>query len=141
MRRSIMTAAGVTAAALAISLSTSGSAQATQAGLDSGAKSCITTGASGVMSYSNYWGPGYTINLKFTLTDTQADGNSVALRLVSKDTFGRVHLWKWNKNTQGNGKTSTWNTTASHMNGLFDIGLEVARLNSDGSVKNICTKW
>ncbi|MEU7073072.1 hypothetical protein AB0B30_29790 [Streptomyces narbonensis] len=138
MRKNLMTAAGVAAAALTLSLSTAGSAHAA---LDDGSSSCSTTGASGKMSWTNYWGPGYTINLKFTLTDTQADGNSVAMRLVSKDTFGRIHYWKWNKNTQGNGKTSTWNTTASHVNGLFDIGLEVVRLGSDGSVRNTCTKW
>ncbi|MEU3687976.1 hypothetical protein [Streptomyces narbonensis] len=63
------------------------------------------------------------------------------MRLISKDTFGRVTYRKWNKNTQGNGRTSTFNTTASHPNGLFDIGIEVARLNSNGTVRNLCTKW
>ncbi|GEB58387.1 hypothetical protein [Streptomyces gardneri] len=141
MRKNIMTAAGVTAAAVTLSLSMSGSAQAAPTALDAGSSNCSTTGAYGAMSWTNYWGPGYTINLKFTLTDKLADGNSVAVRLISKDTFGRIHNWKWNKNSQGNGRTSTWNTTASHVNGLFDIGIQVARLNSDGSVKNTCTKW
>ncbi|MFI9744356.1 hypothetical protein [Streptomyces sp. NPDC052494] len=133
-----MTAAGITAAALTLSLTTAGSAHAA---LDAGSSSCSTRGASGKMSWTNYWGPGYTINLKFTVTDREADGNSVAVRLISKDTFGRVTSWKWNKNTQGYGKVSTFNTTASHPNGLFDIGIEVARLNSNGTVRDICTKW
>ncbi|MFF1511485.1 hypothetical protein [Streptomyces sp. NPDC058326] len=75
------------------------------------------------------------------MTDIQADGNSVGVRLLSKDTWGKIHYWPWRKNTQGNGKTSAWDTTASHTNGLFDIGLEVARFNSNGTWRNSCTKW
>lgn len=119
-----------------------GSAQATESAIDYGIKGCGTTGAYGDMSWTNYWGPGSTINLKFSVTDTQSDGYGAAVRFLSKDTWGKVHYWTWRKNTQGYGKTSYWETTASHENGLFYIGIQVARINSStGAVISSCTKW
>lgn len=138
MRKNFLTATGVVAAALTLSVATAGSAHAS---LDSGMSSCNTTGAFGDMAWDNYWGPGYTINLRLTVTDTQADGNGVGVRLLSKDTWGKIHYWPWHKNTKGYGKTGIWDTTASHANGLFDIGIEVARFNSNGTWRNGCTKW
>ncbi|MFB7101340.1 hypothetical protein [Streptomyces hydrogenans] len=139
MTKKIITAAGVLASALALSVSTAGSANAATG--FTAIRGCGTTGAYGDMSATNWHGPEATINIKFTLTDTVADGNSVRIRLVSKDTFGRIHYWPWRTNSQGKDKTSTWNTTASHTNGLFDIGIQVARVNSDGSTRNYCTDW
>ncbi|MFI8371202.1 hypothetical protein [Streptomyces sp. NPDC085466] len=139
MRRKILTTVGVLASALALSVSTAGSASAMR--LEVGVNGCGTTGAYGDMSWTNYHGPGATVKLKFTLTDTLGDGNSVRLRLISKDTWGKVHYWPWRLNAQGRNKTSTWNTTASHTNGLFDIGMQVARVNSNGTTRNHCTVW
>ncbi|MGW1253220.1 hypothetical protein [Streptomyces sp. NPDC002535] len=93
------------------------------------------------MSATNWHGPDATIPIKFTLTDTVADGNSVRIRLVSKDVWGKIHYWPWRTHSRGQGTTSTWNTTASHQNGLFDIGIQVARVNSNGTTKNHCTDW
>ncbi|MFD8011986.1 hypothetical protein [Streptomyces sp. NPDC058955] len=139
MPKKAITAASVLVSALALSISTAGSANAATG--FTVIRGCGTTGAYGDMSATNWYGPDATINVKFTLTDIAADGLSVRIRLVSKDTFGRIHYYPWRTNAQGNGKTSTWHTTASHTNGLFDIGIQVARVNGDGSTKNHCTDW
>lgn len=141
MRKNIATAAGVITASLVFAVSMTGSAQAGESGLDSGIMGCGTDGAYGDMSWTNYWGPGSTINLRLSVTDIQSDGYGVGVRFLSKDTWGKIHYWAWHKNSQGYGKTSYWDTTASHTNGLFDIGIQIARFNSDGTVKNYCTKW
>ncbi|MFJ5141560.1 hypothetical protein [Streptomyces sp. NPDC088707] len=139
MPKKAMTTAGVLVSALALSLSTAGSAHAADG--FTVVRGCGTTGAYGDMSATNWHGPDATIPIKFTLTDTVGDGNSVRIRLVSKDVWGKIHYWPWRTNSQGQGRTTTWNTTASHQNGLFDIGIQVARVNSDGSTKNHCTDW
>ncbi|MFJ8664263.1 hypothetical protein [Streptomyces sp. NPDC093600] len=136
MRRNLMTAAGTIAAAFALSVSMSGSAYATV-----GTAGCGTTGAYGDMYFSNYHGPAATINIKFSLSDTLADGNSVRLRLVSQDVSGIIRYWSWRTNSQGSGTTSRWETTAADSRGLHKIGLEVARFNSNGTYRNGCFDW
>ncbi|MFH9953580.1 hypothetical protein ACH4OX_05075 [Streptomyces roseolus] len=139
MRKNISATAGVLISALTLSVSMGGSANAATG--FTAIRGCGTTGAYGDMSATNWHGPDATINIKFTLTDTLADGNSVRIHLVTKDTWGKLHFWPWRTNSQGANKTSTWYTTASHPNGIFDVGIQVARVNSDGTTKNYCTDW
>ncbi|MFJ4872627.1 hypothetical protein [Streptomyces sp. NPDC088757] len=138
MHRRIAAAAGILATALTMSLSMTGTAHAEQYPGDA---ACNTTGAHGRMHYSNYHGPDATVNITFTLDDTLSDGYGVRLRLVSTDVWGKTHYWPWRTNSKGYGTSSTWSTTASHPNGLFNIGVQVARFNSSGTNINTCTGW
>ncbi|GHG43948.1 hypothetical protein [Streptomyces zaomyceticus] len=81
------------------------------------------------------------MKIHFVLDDVMADGYGVRLRLVSTDVWGKLHYWPWRTNTKGNGTRSTWDTTASHPNGLFNIGVQVARANSAGAIANSCIDW
>ncbi|MFG3347205.1 hypothetical protein ACGF1Z_19300 [Streptomyces sp. NPDC048018] len=122
---------------MSLTLSMSSSAYAA----NNGVRGCSTTGAYGDYYYDNYHGPDATISIKMSLMDSLADGNSVRVRMLSKDVHGRWVFWPWHTNSSGNGTTKTWQTTASYRGGLFDIGIQVARMNPDGTVKNSCTDW
>ncbi|KQX59493.1 hypothetical protein ASD33_04265 [Streptomyces sp. Root1304] len=108
---------------------------------NTGSASCNTPGAHGDLYYSNYHGPDATVEISFTLDDTLADGYEVRMRLLSTDVWGKVHYWPWRTNAKGSGTRSTWETTASHPNGLFNIGVQVARTNSAGTLVNSCSDW
>ncbi|MEU3398812.1 hypothetical protein [Streptomyces filamentosus] len=136
--RSPLVHAGALAAALALTPAPAGPAHAE---VTSGSAGCTTEGARGRMAWTNYHGPGATVGLTFTLTDTRDDRKSVRVRLLSKDTFGRIHQWGWRTNARGKGTTETWRTSASHPNGLFDIAVEVARFDGNGVHRNSCTTW
>ncbi|OKJ49755.1 hypothetical protein AMK29_33865 [Streptomyces sp. CB02261] len=123
---------------MTLSVSMTGTAHAAEY---TGDASCKTTGAHGEMTYSNYHGPDANVKIHFALDDVQADGYGVRLRLVSTDVWGKTHYWPWRTNTQGYGTRSTWDTTASHPNGLFNIGVQVARANSAGTIVNSCIGW
>ncbi|MEU6928242.1 hypothetical protein AB4225_16960 [Streptomyces sp. 2RAF24] len=138
MRRKLAATAGTLATGLTLVLSAPGSAHAETT---SGYVTCTTTGAYGEYFYSNYSGPGATINVQMSLTDTLADGNSVRVRMMSKDVNGAVTYYQWRANAGGANTTKKWTTTASHARGLFDIGIQVARFNSDGTLRNSCAQW
>ncbi|MFJ3900056.1 hypothetical protein [Streptomyces sp. NPDC090025] len=132
----LTTAAALGAVSLALTTATPANAETT-----SGTVGCNTSGAHGEYRYSNYHGPDATVTINFTLTDTAADGNSVRVRMISMDTHGAVTSYPWRVNSGGYLSTSEWQTTASNRGGLFDIGIEVARANKDGSIRNFCTRW
>ncbi|MEU2507884.1 hypothetical protein ABZ621_24660 [Streptomyces sp. NPDC007863] len=140
MRKLTLTA-GTTIGALAVAIGASTPAHAATTSGFKGFRSCGTTGAFGDYQFSNWYGPDATINVAFSLTDTASDGNSVRVRMISKNVNGAVTYYQWRSNTSGYGTTSRWTTTASNSMGLFDIGIQVARINSDGSVRNMCTSW
>ncbi|MER7515144.1 hypothetical protein [Streptomyces sp. NPDC126499] len=137
MLKKVTIAAGATFGAIALTVGTAGTAQAAT----SGTVSCSTPGASGNYQYNNYYGPDATVYIYFSLTDTASDGNSVRVRMLSKDVNGATTYYPWRANTGGYNTTSKWQTTASNSRGLFDIGIQVARINTNGSIRNICTSW
>ncbi|MCX2184229.1 hypothetical protein KV205_27400 [Streptomyces sp. SKN60] len=136
--KKLTVAAGTMLGALALAVGTTAPAYA--AGF-SGFRSCSTTGAFGDYQYSNWYGPDATIKVSFSLTDNAADGNSVRIRMMSLDVNGAVTHYPWRSNAGGYGTTSKWQTTASNGRGLFEIGVQVARINKDGSTRNSCVSW
>lgn len=140
MRRNLIATTGALTGALALAAAMAVPAQAATSDGDAGIVGCGTTGAYGDMPYSNYHGPDAKINVKFSLTDTKADGLHVRIRMISKDVRGAITYWPWRANTLGQNRTREWTTTAQHDRGLFWIGVQVARV--DGSrVVNMCTDW
>ncbi|MCX5429994.1 hypothetical protein OHU11_20190 [Streptomyces sp. NBC_00257] len=103
-------------------------------------RGCSTAGSSGSITIENWTGPGATVKLSINLYDTAADGHHSRIRLVSKDTFGNRHNWPWRMNYDGQGNGKTWKTTASHTNGLFDLGVDVATFEGD-TMQNACSDW
>ncbi|MEU7024967.1 hypothetical protein ABZ990_30680 [Streptomyces sp. NPDC046203] len=140
MRRKLVIAAGSAFGTLAMLAGTTAPANAATEAYG-GSRSCATTGAYGTYSYDNYHGPDATITIRMSVSDTMSDGNSVRVRMTSKDTWGTVKYWQWHSNANGNGTTSNWTTTASDSSGLFSIGIQVARINTDGTIRNSCTSW
>ncbi|WP_406428871.1 hypothetical protein [Streptomyces sp. NBC_01589] len=103
-------------------------------------RGCSTTGSSGQIKIDNWYGPGATVNLTISLYDTAADGHHARIRLLSQDTFGKTHYWPWRMNYDGSGAGKTWTTTASHTNGLFELGVNVATFEGD-TLLHSCTDW
>lgn len=101
---------------------------------------CSTTGASGNVSISDWHQPTATVGVVFSLTDTKADGHHARIRILSKRYDGSVKRWRWRKNVDGAGETNYWGSSASDDNGLFEIGVQVARFEGD-TLLNSCTHW
>lgn len=135
LKRSLTVAATAVAALSLVALTTSPAHAST-----TGYRGCSTTGASGGYAYSNYHGPGATINVSFDLSDTLADGYHARVRFLSKNTHGTTKYWGWRQNLDGAGTTKYWVSTASDTSGLFDIGVQIARFNGS-TLLNSCTDW
>ncbi len=101
---------------------------------------CATTGASGAVKITNWYNPGEKVGLSFTLSDIKPDGHHVRIRLVSKQYNDARKNWPWRKNTRGSGRSQTWSSSASDSNGLFEIGVQVARFEGN-KLLNSCTDW
>ncbi|WP_406269825.1 hypothetical protein OHT93_17220 [Streptomyces sp. NBC_00191] len=137
MPNRVLAATATVAAALALTVTTSGSAQAS---IVSGYRGCVTTGASGGYDYSNYHGPDAKVAIKFNLSDTASDGHHVRIRFISKNVNGTIKYWAWRSNLDGAHTTKYWSTTAADSSGLFDIGVQVARFKGN-TVLNACADW
>ncbi|WP_381796882.1 hypothetical protein [Streptomyces niveus] len=120
MKKSISALGAVSAAAILV-VAMPSSAQAAF----SPTLSCSVTGSKGSIKVSNWSGPGATVNLTISVTDTKSDGHHSRIRLLSKDTFGTTKHWPWRMNYDGLNATKTWTTTASDSGGLFDLGVQV----------------
>lgn len=103
-------------------------------------RGCTTTGASGGVAISNWYGPDAKVGLEFNLVDIKGDRHSVGIRLLSKNVNGKTRNWPWHKNLDGAGTTKTWTSTASDSSGLFEIGVQVATLEGN-TIVNSCTAW
>ncbi|MEE1771631.1 hypothetical protein PUR34_26630 [Streptomyces sp. JV185] len=137
VRRTILGGAILSAALL--TATAANPAQAASS-VDTSLRGCSTAGSSGSIKIENWTGPGATVKLTISLYDTAADGHHSRIRLVSKDTFGKIHNWSWRMNYDGQGNGKTWTTTASHTNGLFELGVNVATFEGD-TMLNACSDW
>lgn len=112
-----------------------------QAAVDTGQADCITTGAAGNMGYSqrDYRYDGvYDISLG--VTDMNADGNHVAVRLITTDSGGVRTNWAWHHWYDGAHTGYTWYTTAQSNNGIAGLAVQVGRFEGD-KLLNSCTDW
>jgi hypothetical protein len=101
---------------------------------------CNTTGATGVSTIEN-WSSGVTnLDLSLAVQDTKADGHHVRIRLLGKNEGGALITWPWRANYDGRGVTKSWSTTASYSDGLYDVGIQVARYEGEEQL-NSCTDW
>ncbi|MFD4814786.1 hypothetical protein ACFWNS_40230, partial [Streptomyces sp. NPDC058418] len=75
------------------------------------------------------------------VTDTSADGHHVRERFLNKGSGGvEVVPWQWRSNTSGANTTKEWDSTAQSTNGIYEVGVEVARFEGD-TLLNSCTDW
>jgi hypothetical protein len=127
-------------AALVLTATVSGTAQAATSAR-SGSITCHTYGATGDMEYDG-WSVGTrsTIDLGLSVVDTNADGNHVRIRFVSKYYSGDVHYWGWRSWTGGSGAGQAWYTTAQDSAGMYAIGIQVARFEGS-TMLNSKTCW
>ncbi|MFD5632311.1 hypothetical protein [Streptomyces sp. NPDC127072] len=101
---------------------------------------CSTTGASGAGTI-NGWAVGATeLGVILAVHDGSADGHHVRIRLLGKDAPGNLITFQWRQNTDGNGTTKSWTTTASYSAGFRDVAVQVARFEGD-TLLNACTDW
>ncbi|MGW1472326.1 hypothetical protein ACWCQJ_13825 [Streptomyces olivaceus] len=128
----------VASAALAAALVATSAGSAEAAGAQAQA-SCNVSGASGVGNFKN-WTNNYA-DMSLTVKDTSSDGNSVAIRLISKDDNDKTKYWSWHSNANGYNKSVTWNTHASTgSGGLSYIGIQAAVIKNSAVVR-YCTDW
>ena len=135
MKKHITMAAGLVSSALFIGLISATPASATDA-----TASCTTTGATGHATVYNFDGATDKITLNLGVYDSLADGHHVRVRLLTKNYVGTTKYWSWHANYDGAGVGKSWDTTATDSNGIFDVGVQVARFEGD-SLLNSCTDW
>ncbi|MFE5855671.1 hypothetical protein ACFQ61_21000 [Streptomyces sp. NPDC056500] len=102
-------------------------------------RQCFTTGADGGARVMNWHGPD-RVDLTLSVTDSRADGHHVRVRFLSKTVSGTTVKWGWHKNTSGAGRTFVRETSASHPNGIFNVGVEIARFEGN-TYLNSCVDW
>ncbi|MFF7446079.1 MULTISPECIES: hypothetical protein [unclassified Streptomyces] len=103
--------------------------------------SCITNGADG-SSNVRWWG-GITeeVSVSLNVNDLRADGNHVAVRLLTHDSNGDRHNWSWHHWYGGKDTGHYWDTTAQDSSkGIRDAGVQVARFEGDNLLDS-CTSW
>ncbi|MEU6197425.1 hypothetical protein [Streptomyces sp. NPDC047061] len=72
------------------------------------------------------WRDGDSIDhLSLIVSDTDADGHSVGIRLRTQRFDGTVHNWTWHKNYDGNGTIKVFNTVALDDSGIGKAGVQV----------------
>ncbi|MCG7204700.1 hypothetical protein [Streptomyces arenae] len=64
-------------------------------------------------------------NVDLVVSDTNADGHSVGVRLRTQRFDGTVHNWTWHRNYDGNGTTRGFLSSALDDNGIAKAGVEV----------------
>ena len=107
----------------------------------SGYADCTTTGASGWMSYTEQ-GTGMfgKFNVSLGVLDQNADGHEVQVRLITTDSDRKRHNWAWHTWYNGAHTGYTWYTTAQSSQGIYSLGVQVAR-NEGSKLLNSCTAW
>jgi hypothetical protein len=81
------------------------------------------------------------MDVTLSVTDTSADGHHVRVRyLTIPVNSSAVRKWPWRSLTAGKGETLVHPTTAQDVNGIQDMGVEVARFEGDRKL-NSCTDW
>ncbi|MFE3741268.1 hypothetical protein [Streptomyces sp. NPDC059134] len=81
------------------------------------------------------------VKVTLSVTDTSADGHHVRVRFVHKTSGGGVTVpWTWRSNTSGANTTKEWDTTARSTDGIYEVGVQVARFEGD-TLLNSCTDW
>ncbi|MEW1866547.1 hypothetical protein OG896_20780 [Streptomyces sp. NBC_00669] len=102
---------------------------------------CGTTGADGFV-YASNWAPGVTkLNVEIELKDTLADGHHVQIRFMSKGPgLATTTLYQWHSVTSGNGTAGDWVSSATDPNGMYDMGVTVARFEGADQL-NACSVW
>lgn len=107
---------------------------------DTRTASCSTTGASG-SSKTQWTGNAYdTQKVTLSVKDTKADGHHVRVRYLTQQQSGTPRYWPWRSNTDGNGTTKVWETTAKSEYGIWGWGVEIARFEGS-TLLNSCVDW
>jgi hypothetical protein len=134
MRKFVRIVAGAGAAAVLGLAFTASPASAA----DSYHLSCDTTGATGDLTVQ--WTNGATSEpVVFSVSDTLSDGHAVEIRVIGRNQVGTPLSWPWHKVTSGYATGQEWSSTATYSDGIYDIGLEVARYSGTGTIMNDCT--
>ncbi|KUN07458.1 hypothetical protein AQI95_10550 [Streptomyces yokosukanensis] len=131
-------AAGAGTAGIALAVAVSGSAHAAA---DPEYAGCTTTGASAIVRDIQLTAsPSGKHDVHFEISDTAKDGRNARVRYLTQMGNGKTRYWNWHANTGGPG-TIVVNTTAQdNDNGIFGVGIQVARANGD-TILNSCTDW
>ncbi|MEV7425398.1 hypothetical protein [Streptomyces sp. NPDC091212] len=132
-------ASGLVLTATALMVGTAGTSSAAAAAVTRTA-SCSTTGASGSSTTVSGSDPYGEVKVTLRVKDTLADGHHVRVRFLSKTSGGVKVTWQWRSNTDGNGTTKVWETTAQTTYGIYEKGVEVARFEGS-TLLNSCTDW
>ncbi|MDT0478049.1 hypothetical protein RM863_38635 [Streptomyces sp. DSM 41014] len=102
--------------------------------------SCSTTGAKGYSTTAWTGDPYQEQSVTLGVTDTSADGHHVRVRYLTQQQSGATRYWQWHSNTDGNGTSKTWYTSAKSDYGIWGFGVEIARFEGD-TLLNSCVDW
>ncbi|MFF1839913.1 hypothetical protein ACFVXE_38025 [Streptomyces sp. NPDC058231] len=61
------------------------------------------------------------------------------MRIIGRNQVNTLLTWPWHKVTTGYATSHAWAGTASYSDGLYNLGLEVARYSGSGTIMNHCT--
>lgn len=74
------------------------------------------------------------------VSDSERDGAHMRVRLVTEKADGRNVYYKWRKLTTGYNSHKSWETSARDDNGIFRVGVQIARFRGD-TYLNHCSDW
>lgn len=81
----------------------------------------------------------YLDAVHLTVSDTNADGHHVAVRLVTRRNDGTDHFWSWHALYSGAGTGDSWDTTATDSAGIRLIYEEVGVFEGDSRLGGCVT--
>ncbi|MEU8683510.1 hypothetical protein [Streptomyces sp. NPDC048611] len=99
-------------------------------------RACVTSGGYGGARFKKLTGPVTKLKVTLWAYDGVSDGQHVRVRLVTKNSKGQRHYWKWHKTSS----EKTWHTTARDVYGIFEVGAQVAQFKGDRRL-DMCTAW
>ena len=102
-------------------------------------RGCTTTGAFGDLQVSGWYSGTTSVGVWFDVADTLSDGHAVEVRIIGRNQVNTLIAWPWHKISTGYATSHAWASTASYSDGLYDVGLEVARLSGSTKILNYCT--